>query len=280
MKKKPEYGLALSGGGARGIAHLGILQALEENGIQPAVMSGTSMGALVAVGYALGIKPKEMLELINEEVKPLSLSNANLSRSGFFNLNWVEKILFEKAIPDDFSTLNIPVYVAVTNLNTGKFEIHAEGKLVDFTIASASIPLLFKPKIIDEVYYVDGGLTKNMAAHILQGKCDKIIGVNVNHIAVKNEFKRMKDIAARTYHLAIHNTIRDELDYCNYILDPPETRNYSPLDFQKADEIFEIGYREGIQLVKKLKADETKKKSFFGGLFRRSSSWEEKSSES
>ena len=280
MKKKPSYGLALSGGGARGIAHLGILQALEENDIQPSIMSGASMGALVAVGYGLGMQPKTMLEMINADVKPLSLSNANLSRSGLFNLKKVEAILREKAIPDDFSVLKIPVYITVTNLNTGKFEIHSRGKLVDYTIASASIPLLFKPTVLDDVYYVDGGLTKNMAAHILQGKCDKIIGVNVNHIAPESNFKRMKDIAARTYHLAVHNTIRDELDYCNYIVDPPETRNYSPLEFQKANEIYEIGYREGLLLAEQLKADEARKRSVFGGLFRKSHRNSEKSSKS
>lgn len=272
MKRKTTYGLALSGGGARGIAHLGILQALEENGFIPSVMSGVSMGALVAVGYALGMKPKEMLQLIEEEVKPFSLSNANLSRSGLFSMKRVEKIFREKAVPDDFSTLNIPVYITITNLNTGKFEIHSKGKLIDYTLASATIPLVFKPVEIDGVYYVDGGLTKNMAAHILEGKCDKVIGINVNHISLETNFKRMRDIAARTYHLAVHNTIRDELDYCNYVVDPPETTHFTPFDFQKATEIYDIGYVEGTKLVNRLKNDEAKKHTLLGNLFRKSSS--------
>lgn len=269
MKRKITYGLALSGGGARGIAHIGILQALEENGIFPSVMSGVSMGALVAVGYALGMKPKEMLQLLEEEVKPFSLTNANLSRSGLFSMKRVEKLFREKAVPDDFSTLNIPVYITITNLNTGKCEIHSKGKLVDYTLASATIPLVFKPVEMEGTYYVDGGLTKNMAAHILEGKCDKVIGVNVNHIALENNFKRMRDIAARTYHLAVHNTIRDELDYCNYVVEPPETTQYTPFDFQKATEIYDIGYQEGMKLADRLKKDEAKRHSIFGNLFRK-----------
>ncbi|MBN2638330.1 MAG: patatin-like phospholipase family protein [Bacteroidales bacterium] len=267
MKRKKTFGLALSGGGARGIAHLGILQALEENGVVPSVMSGTSMGALVAVGYALGFKPTEMLKLIDKEVKPFSLSNANLSRNGLFSMKRVKDILTEKAETDDFSVLNLPVYVTVTNMNTGKFEIHSQGKFIDYTIASASIPIFFKPVVIDEVYYVDGGLTKNMAAHILEGKCDIIIGVNVNHIAVLTDFKRMKDIASRTYHLAVDNTIRDELDYCNYIVDPPETHQFTPFDFNKAEEIYEVGYKEGLQLANHLKADEENNRSFMSRIF-------------
>ncbi len=260
MKHQTMYGLALSGGGARGIAHLGILQALEENNIHPTVISGTSMGALVAVGYGLGISPVEMLQIINREIKPLTLSNMNMRRMGLFNLKKVEKLYRQWAPTDDFSTLKIPTFITVTNLNTGHFEIKSEGPLVAFTIASASIPLLFCPVIIDGTYYVDGGLTKNMAAQVLQGKCDKIIGSHVNHIAEIDTFKRIKDVAARSYHLAVYNTIRDELGYCDYVVDPPNTRLYSTLDFNKADEIFEVGYREGLLLVQQLQADEEAQK--------------------
>jgi len=256
MKRKTTYGLALSGGGARGIAHIGILQALEENDICPSVISGTSMGALVAVGYGLGISTQEMLSLIKKEIKPIALSNINMRRMGLFNLKKVERLLREKVTVDDFSSLKIPTFITLTNLNTGHFEIKSEGKLVAYTVASASIPMLFCPVIIDGQYYVDGGLTKNMAVQVLQGKCDKIIGVHVNHIAEINTFKRLKDIAARTYHLAVYNTIRNELDFCDYVVDPPQTRQYTTLDFNKADEIFEMGYREGLKLVKQLKADE------------------------
>ena len=260
MKHQTTYGLALSGGGARGIAHLGILQALEENDFHPSVISGTSMGALVAVGYGLGHSPVEMLEMINREIKPLTLSNMNMRRMGLFNLKKVEKLYRKWAPTDDFSTLKIPTFITVTNLNTGHFEIKSEGPLVAFTIASASIPLLFCPVIINGTYYVDGGLTKNMAAHVLQDKCDKIIGSHVNHIAEIDSFKRIKDVAARSYHLAVFNTIRDELGYCDYVVDPPDTRLYSTLDFNKADEIFEVGYREGLLLVKQLQADEEAQK--------------------
>ena len=256
MRNKITYGLALSGGGARGIAHLGVLQALTENNIQPAAISGTSMGALVAVGYGLGIQPKEMLKVINREIKPLTLSNMNMRRMGLFNLKKVEKLFHQWAPTDNFNALKIPTFITVTNLNTGHFEIKSEGQLVAFTIASASIPLLFCPVIINGTYYVDGGLTKNMAIQVLKDKCDKVIGSHVNHIAEIDSFKRMKDIAARSYHLAVFNTIRDELTQCDYIVDPPDTRNYSTLDFNKADEIFEVGYREGLLLAEKLMADE------------------------
>ena len=256
MKKRPAYGLALSGGGARGIAHLGVLMALEENGVRPAVISGTSMGALVAVGYGLGIPIPEMLSLIKNQIKPIHITNIDMRRLGVFRLRKVEELFRNLAVEDDFSILKTPVYLSVTNLNTGQNEIRSKGRLVNFAIASASIPLLFRPVVIDGVYYVDGGLTKNMAAEVLKDKCDKLIGVHVNHIAEKNNFRRMKDIAARSYHLAIYNTIRNELGYCDYIVDPPGTRQYTTLDFNKADEIYDIGYQEGLNLAKMLEADE------------------------
>jgi len=256
MRKRPTYGLALSGGGARGIAHLGVLMAMEENGFRPAVISGTSMGALVAVGYGLGIPIREMLSLIKNQIRPIHITNIDMRRLGVFSLRKVEKLFRELATEDDFSVLKVPVFLSVTNLNSGQNEIKSKGKMIDFAIASASIPLLFNPVIIDGTYYVDGGLTKNMAAAVLKDKCDKLIGVHVNHISEKNSFKRMKDIAARSYHLAIYNTIRNELGYCDYIVDPPGTRRYTTLDFNKAEEIFDVGYQEGLQLVKLLEAEE------------------------
>ena len=256
MKQRPFYGLALSGGGARGVAHLGVLLAMEEHGFHPSVISGTSMGAMVAVGYGLGIPVMEMLAILKKEIKPVHVTNMNMRRLGIFNMRKVENIFRELAPQDDFSILKIPTYLSVTNLNSGHNEIKSEGKFIALTIASGSIPLLFRPVIIDGVYYVDGGLTKNMAAEILKDKCDKLIGVHVNHIAEKQEFKRMKDIAARSYHLAIYNTIRNELGYCDYVVDPPGTRRYTALDFNKSDEIFDVGYQEGLKLVKQLEADE------------------------
>ncbi len=248
MKNKPKFGLALSGGGARGIAHIGILKALEENGISPVAISGTSMGAIVAVAYGLGIEYDEMIRLITNEAKPLRLKDVNLRKTGIFNLDRVRKIFEAYAKKDDFSVLKIPTFITVTNLNLGTYEIISEGKFIDYTIASASIPLLFSPKQIGNTFYVDGGLTKNMAAKVLRKHCDKVIGVHVNHIAKTNEFRRMKDIASRAYHLAVYNTILDELDFCDYLLDPPVIRQFKTLDFNKAQAIFELGYNEGLKL--------------------------------
>ncbi len=268
MRRKIKYGLALSGGGARGIAHLGVLQALEENAIFPVAVSGTSMGAMVAVSYALGIPPKEILEFIEEEVRPTALKNMDLKRMGIFNLNKVEHFLREKIQTNDFGSLNLPVFITVTNLNTGKYEIRSEGKLIEYVMASASIPLLFRPVLIDGAYYVDGGVTKNLSAKILMGKCDKIIGVHVNHISEQTDFHRMKDVAVRVYHLAIHNTLINEKESCDYFVDPPDTIGYSALDFDKAREIFDLGYREGLKLAKKLQADESNL-PFWKALFRK-----------
>ena len=256
----------MSGGGARGIAHIGVLKALEENGIVPSVLSGTSMGTLVAVAYGLGIGYDEMLHFITKEARPLRMKDINLKKMGLFDLERVRKVFLERAPKDDFSVLKMPVFITVTNLNKGTYEIKSEGKFIDYTIASASIPVLFTPIQIDNTYYVDGGLTKNMAARVLQPYCDKVIGVHVNHIGENFEFKRMKDIAARSYHLAVYNTILDELDYCDYLLDPPATRQFKTLDFQKAEEIFEVGYLEGLKLADLLNSRQTLLKQTIGRL--------------
>ncbi len=252
---KTKFGLALSGGGARGIAHIGVLKALEENGIKPSVISGTSMGALVAVTYGLGIDYDEMLYMVKKGANPLRLKSLNLRKQGIFDLDTVRQAFEKRAAKDDFDVLKIPTFITVTNLNTGKYEIISKGKFIDYTLASASIPLLFTPVKIGNSIYVDGGLTKNMAAAAIKPHCDKVIGVHVNHIGFMDDISGVKDIASRTFHLAVYNTILNELDYCDYIIDPPATTKYGVLDFNKAQEIFELGYDEGLKLAEQLNSD-------------------------
>ncbi len=254
--KKMKLGLALSGGGARGIAHIGVLKALDENNIKPSVISGVSMGALVAVSYGLGIDYDELLYLVKKGANPLKLKSLSFRKQGIFDLDIVREVFEEKAEKDDFSILKIPTFITVTNFNTGKFEIVSKGKFIDYTLASASIPLLFTPVKIGNSIYVDGGLTKNMAAQAIAPFCDKVIGVHVNHIGYTESVSGIKEIASRTFHLAVYNTILNELDYCDFLIDPPATANYGVLDFNKADEIFELGYEEGLKLAEQLQSDQ------------------------
>jgi len=255
FNRKTTYGLALSGGGARGIIHLGVLQAMNDMEFYPTALSGTSMGAIVAAFYAMGMEPREVLKIVKEKADRkhiFSIRIRHRATTGLFKITLLEENLKKYCPIDDFSAFKIPLFISVTNLTTGKNEIHSQGKFIDYVIASATIPILFETRIINGNHYVDGGLSKNMAAQVLQNHVDKIIGIHSNHIVENKNITTMKDVAERCFQLSIFNTVKDELNYCDYLIDPPKARNYSTFDFDKADEIFEIGYQEGLEFIKSL----------------------------
>lgn len=244
INPKPfKFGIALSGGGARGIVHIGVLEALHKYGIKPEIISGASAGALVGVFYAAGMEPLEILELVKSN-KLVKMFKWQLPSSGLFDINKMLSLLEANIPGDDFSRLKKPFYCSVVNLNSGHSEIKSEGKLFQWVLASASIPVIFEPQIIDGTTYVDGGLLNNLPVDCIRDQCRILIGVHVNHNGPEEKIEGIKAVAERTLRLAMGQNVRDSLTKCDFVIDPPETRKYNTFDFKKADEIFRIGYEE------------------------------------
>jgi len=246
-----KFGIALSGGGARGILHLGVLEALHKYGIHPEIISGTSMGALVGVFYAAGMEPLQILELIKSS-KLHRMINWKLPTSGLLDLKKARTIL-EKNIPeDDFSCLKKPFYCTVSNLNSGLTETKSTGKLFQWVLASASIPVIFEPQIIDGKTYVDGGLFNNLPVDCIRDRCRFLIGVHVNRNDPEENITGFKAIAERTFRLIFAKNVHESLAMCDLVIDPPQTRLFNTFDFGKADEIFKIGFDETEQRILEL----------------------------
>ena len=247
MKKNKEknIGIVLSGGGARANAHIGVLQALNENGIFPTHISGSSAGALIGSLYCSGYTPKEILELA-KSYEFLKIFKIGFINKGLTEMTRLRKFL-DKHIKDDFNTLNIPLYISVTNLNSGKYEIISKGKLIDFILASCAVPLLFKPIIINNCLYVDGGLTNNFPIEPLLICCSKIIGVNVSSHNEKSKINGLIEITERCLQLSIWNTIKDRINKCDVIVDIDNAPNYSMFSIKKSEELFKIGYDSTIK---------------------------------
>jgi NTE family protein len=237
------FGIALSGGGARGIAHIGVLEALEKYGIKPKIISGTSIGAVVGVFYAAGYSPKEILEIVASR-KFHKLINWHMPLSGLIDMDKVLHVMEEMIKADNFSALTMPFYCAVTNLNSGLVEIKSEGKLFQWVLASASIPVVFEPQIIDGQTYVDGGLLNNLPAECIRDKCQVLIGVHVNHNGPEEEVKGLMSVAERCFRLGIAQNVEDSKKRCDFVIEPPQTRDYTTFNFNKAEEIYEVGFRE------------------------------------
>jgi len=244
LNPKPyKIGIALSGGGARGIVHIGVLEALHKYGIRPEIISGASAGALVGVFYAAGMEPLQILELVKSN-KMVKMFKWQLPSNGLIDIKKVLSLLENNIETDDFSSLKKPFYCSVVNLNSGHSEIKNEGKLFQWVLASASIPIIFEPQIIDGSTYVDGGLLNNLPVDCIRDQCRTLIGVHVNHNGPEKNISGIKAIAERTFRLAMGQNVRDSLSKCDFVIDPPDTRIYNTFDFNKADEIFRIGFEE------------------------------------
>ncbi len=243
--KKPfaRFGVALSGGGARGIAHIGVLEALEKYGIKPGVISGTSMGAIVGVFYAAGYPPQKLLEILLKR-QFHKMVNWHMPFSGLIDIGKVREVMEELIGEDDFSALEKPFYCAVTNLNSGLEEVVSEGELFQWVMASASIPVIFEPQVINGQTYVDGGLLNNLPAEAIRDHCEVLIGVHVNHNGPERKIKGVKAVAERAFRLGISQNVEKSKNICDFVIEPPEARNFSTFNFNKAKEIYKVGFKE------------------------------------
>ena len=239
-------GIVLSGGGARGAAHIGVLQALNENGIFPSHVAGASAGALIGALYCAGHTPLEILELSKNH------TFLKIFKIGFINKSLTEmthlKTFLHHVIKNDsFEGLKTPLHVSVTNLNSGANEIISKGNLIESVIASCAIPLLFKPVEIKGNLYVDGGVLNNLPIEPLENVCKTIIGISVCTHLFKEQIKGLKQISERCIQLAIWNTMQDRFKKCDVSIEIDKSFAYSMFSLKNVDKLFEIGYETTIQ---------------------------------
>jgi len=241
-KAKYKIGLVLSGGGARGFAHLGVMQALNDAGIFPDVISGTSAGALAGVLYADGNTPKEIHKIMNSGSR-LDFMRPTLPREGLLQIGGVIKILKTYLHAKTFEELKIPLYVTATDLNNGKAVYFSKGELINPIIASASIPVLFQPVIINGICYVDGGVLDNLPLHPIENKCNFLIGSFVNPVGYMEKISGLISIAERTFMLSMSKEITEKAKSFDLFIAPLKLGTYGILDPEKAEELFSIGYK-------------------------------------
>jgi NTE family protein len=178
-KKKLKIGLALGGGGALGMAHVGVLEILEENGIHIDMIAGTSMGAIVGAAYASGVKTEEMREFVNK-IRTLDLVDFKLQKGAVFSGASAEKWIANCVKSNTFEELNMPFACTACDLLNGELVVLNSGDLIKSVRASMSVPAIFKPVELDGRYLIDGGVVCNVPADIVKNMgADIVISVNV-----------------------------------------------------------------------------------------------------
>lgn len=250
--KTPKYnvGLVLSGGGARGFAHAGVMKALNEARIYPDVISGVSAGAMAGVLYADGNTPDEMMKMFRQ-TKFYKYIEFSYPRQNLLKMTRLTRLLAANLKAKKFEDLRIPLYVAATDLNNGKCDYFSKGDdLLKTVIASATVPVLFPPMIINGKTYVDGGVLNNFPVEPIEKKCSLIVGVNVNPTGYQDEFKNLMSIAERAFHLCFAATLPNKIKKCHLFIEPEGLEKYRLLDMTKNREIYDLGYKAAIKTIK------------------------------
>lgn len=234
-------GLVLSGGGARGIAHLGVTKALYEYGANPTIISGTSSGALAGSLLAYGYTPEEALKLFLSN-RLLRKVRPGFRGPGLFRMDGIATILLEFLPENTFEALKIPFVVNATDINTGEALYFTKGELIPPLLASCCIPGIFKPYLFQGRSLVDGGVLDNFPVTPVEPLSDYIVGVHCNPFQLNKPVSSTREVLARSFILAAHGKTMEKFSRCQLLIEPPLLRNYSVYDFWKAEELFNVGY--------------------------------------
>lgn len=251
MNTTPPYkiGLVLSGGGARGFAHLGVVQAMYEYGLRPDIISGTSAGSIVGAMIASGHTPEECLQFFLGK-KILSFARPTMSKKGILIMNGMEEKLAEFLKVKTFEELQIPLVVTASDIN-GATPTHFEkGELLPCVIASCSIPVVFTPREINHIEYVDGGIFMNLPVRPIRKRCEKIIAVEINSIDTSEKITNMIDMAARSFHLGLDRNTDIDRNMCDVFISPENMTKYSMFDLDHVREIYTEGYETACRIFK------------------------------
>ncbi|MEL6865776.1 MAG: patatin-like phospholipase family protein [Bacteroidota bacterium] len=254
MTKNKDIGIVLSGGGVRGMAHIGLLQALEENDIHPQVISGSSAGALVGALYAVGCDTEEMLRFFRS-TPIFKFAYYSTTKPGLLNTDKY-RLFFEQYFPnDDFSALQKTLYITATDLINAQGIVFSEGEIITPLLASASLPPIFTPIEINGVLYADGGIMDNFPIAPILHHCQSIIGSYVNPVAplTKEQLTSSVNVIRRATELRFNVEAINKFPKCDYVFEPSDITSISLIDTKRVDEAYEIGYRTAIENMDHIK---------------------------
>jgi NTE family protein len=237
-------GIVLSGGGSRGIAHIGVLRALVEQGIHPTCIAGVSAGAIVGALYAAGYSPAKMLDFFTR-TEPFRLANVAIAKPGIWD---TAKFVpaFRRYFPDDsFEALPKRLVILATDLLRGEGRVFDRGPLILPMLASSSVPMVFSPTEIDGCWYGDGGIVDNFPVRLIADRCDLIIGVHVNPLreVTPAELGNSLAVIERALEIGMFTKAREDFSRCEVVIRPPNMARFGMFETKRIEEIEAAGYQ-------------------------------------
>jgi NTE family protein len=237
----PAIGLALGGGFARGIAHIGVLKVLEEEGIPVRVVTGTSVGALIGAAYCSGLSIAD-LEDVAHKVRFTTFARWTLSRYGFASNDRMVAFLNRTLKVKTFEELRIPLGVSATDFNTGEGVVFHSGSIVDPVRASCAYPGMFLPVEIRGRYLVDGMLSHPVPTRPLREMgADRVLAVHLKGTWANGEAPRhLFDVIGQSFAIAqdaMSSLWREAAD----LVIEPNVAGFGYDDFQRAGDLIRVG---------------------------------------
>ena len=184
--------------------------------------------------------------------KALSWSKAGMLDPNIF-LDFLNPYFKNKT----FEMLDIELHVATTDIVSGTLKIFKTGSLLKPLMASSAFPFLFAPVPISDSLYSDGGIIDNFPVKTVVAKSKKVLGVYVSPLRkiIKDQIKTSMDVADRAYRISNRYSSLNKLDECSWVIHPPELEKYGTFTLSKIQEIYELGYAHGIEVVQRIKQE-------------------------
>ncbi|MGB5324182.1 MAG: patatin-like phospholipase family protein [Pseudomonadales bacterium] len=248
-QRKTRVGLALGGGAILGAAHVGVLKALEERGVKIEAITGTSIGAFVAILYAFGI-PVAEIEARVKELGWLDITNFRLSRYGLLSNEKLAHMLHSMIGDVSFADAKIPLAVVATNIGSGKRVVLQEGDVALAAMASTCVPAVFAPVEIDGEMFVDGGLVENVPLSPLPALgANYLIGVDLNAKRQYEPPHDILDVLMNALDIAIDNSTRLQTREVDVLI-TPEVFHFSRTDTDNVENLVKEGYETALRELK------------------------------
>jgi NTE family protein len=267
-----KIGITFGAGGARGISHLLMIEALEELGVEPSMISGSSFGAIVGAFYAAGFNSKEMRDILNQLINPkrdsvfdfllksdiaklLTMFDPQFIKSGFIKGDKFQKFMESNLKVSRFEELNVPLKIVATDYWKKEEVVFDRGELIEPIKASYSLPGLFTPVKIKNKILIDGGAVNPLPFDLIKNYCDITIAIDVTAVKSQSEtdIPPTFDSVFTTYQTMQNSIIRERLKFLKpdiYIR--PEIYDVRVFDFLKADSIIKQAQPAKKELKKQL----------------------------
>jgi NTE family protein len=240
-KKKKTLGLALGGGAARGLTHIGVIKGLEEEGISIDYVTGTSAGSVVGALFCAGSHWKDIYDQA-KQINWTSLVNPAIGQKGLLRFDKFEKKLVELLDEKEFTDLNIPFQAVTVDILAGQEYIIGGGNIAKAVRASCSIPGIFAPVHYEGRLLVDGGVLNDVPSNIVRMMgADIVIGVNLNSDRIKEgEPENVLDVISYSLHIIMKRRNDETASDADFYI-KPNLMGFNYVDLKKIDDMVDVG---------------------------------------